>query len=336
MKLFRKVSIILLTAGMAVFVGKGNAQTPEADIQAARSELKVDRKAVVAEAIQLTEQEGKAFWPLYQQYRAEVDKLGDSLLTLIKDYAQLYPNVPDDKARVMLNQLCDLEKQLAETRTSSLKKIQEVISPAKTLRFAQVENRFDLLLRNGMASAVPLVPIEGRMTGEAGGAAVVKEGVPGGAVVQTYELKATVTAIDKAARKVTLMDATGIKTTVKAGPEVVNFDQIRVGDDLIITAAKELVVSVTGEGETPRDRGAQVVALAPRGAKPGAIMAETTQMTAKVTAINADQHTATLQFEDGTIRTVAVRPDVDLNKRKIGEKVMIRTTGALAIQVVKP
>jgi Cu/Ag efflux protein CusF len=174
------------------------------------------------------------------------------------------------------------------------------------------------------------------MTGEAAGAAVVQEGVAGGTVVQTYELKATVTSLDKATRKVTLMDAAGIKTTVKAGPEVVNFDQIRVGDELHITAAQELVVSVAGEGETPSDGGAQMVALAPKGAKPGAIMAETTQVTAKVTAIDAAQHKATLQFEDGSTRTVAVRPDVDLSKRKIGDKVVIRTTGALAIRVVNP
>jgi hypothetical protein len=336
MKLYQKASIILLTAGMAVLVWKGNAETAGNDIQAKRNAATVARKAAVAEELQITEQEGKAFWPLYQQYRVEVDKSGDALLALIKDYAQLYPNVPDDRAKVMINQLCDLEKQLVETRNSYLKKFQEVISPAKTLRFAQVESRLDLALRNGLASGVPLVPIEGRLTGESDGGVAVTEGVPGGTVVQTYELKATVTAIDKAARKVTLMDATGIKTTVKAGPEVANFDQIRVGDELDIIAAKELVVSVTGEGETPSDSGAQMVALAPKGAKPGAIMAETTQVTAKVTAINAEQHTATLQFEDGSTRKVAVRPDVDLSKRKVGDKVAIRTTEALAIRVVKP
>jgi hypothetical protein len=290
----------------------------------------------VAGALQFTEQEGKAFWPLYEQYRAEMEKSGDALVKLIKDYAQLYPDVPDDRAKGMLKELCGLEKQLVDTRNSSLEKIGEVISPAKTLRFAQVESRLDLALRIGMAAEIPLVPVEGHLTGEAAGAAVVKEGVPGGSVVQTYELEATVAAIDKATRKVTLVDAAGIKTTVKAGPEVVNFDQIRVGDKLKITAAQELVVSVAGEGETPSDGGAQMVALAPKGAKPGGLMVETTQVTAKVTAIDAEQHKATLQFEDGTTHTVAVRPDVDLSKRKVGDKVVIRTTEALAIRVVKP
>ena len=95
-------------------------------------------------------------------------------------------------------------------------------------------------------------------------------------MVATYELTAAVAAIDKASRKVTLVDSAGIKKTVKAGPEVINFDQIRVGDQLKIKATEELVVYVAGEDETPSDGGAQLVALSPKGAKPGAIMAETT------------------------------------------------------------
>lgn len=336
MKLTQKLSIILLTAGMAAPVWKGNAQTVDDQIQVARSSLKADRKATVAKAMHFTEDEGKAFWPLYEQYRAEMDKSADALLKLVKEYAQLYPDVPDDRAKGMLKELGDLEKQRVETRNSHLEKMEEVLSPAKTLRLAQVESRLDLALQIGIAAQIPLVPIEGRLTGEAAGATAVAEGVPGGAVVKTYELKATVAAIDQTTRKVTLLDAAGIKTTVKAGPEVVNFDQIRVGDQLKITAAQELVVYVAGEGETPTDGGAQLVALAPQGAKPGGMMVETTRVTAKVTAIDAEHHTATLQFEDGTTRTVTVRPDVDLSKRNVGDQVVIRTTESLAIRMVKP
>ena len=261
-----------------------------------------------------------------------MDKSGDALLKLIKEYAQLYPDVPDDRAKAMLKELGDLQKQRVETRNSYLKKMEKVLSPAKTLRFAQVENRLDLALQIELASQIPLVPIEGRLTGEAAAAAVVAEGVPGGSAVQTYELTATVTAIDKASRKVTLMGRDGIKQTVKVGPEAINFDQIRVGDQLKLTVAEALVVYVAGEGETPTDSAAQLVALAPKGAKPGGIMAATTKVTARITAIDAEHRKATLQFEDGTTRTVAVRPDVDLAKRKVGETVVIRATEALAIR----
>jgi hypothetical protein len=336
MKLNLRVSLILLTVGAVVLAWRGNAQSGDEQIQAARSALKADRKATVVESMQFTEAEGKAFWPIYEAYRAEMDRHGDALLKLVKEYAQLYPTVPDGRAKVMLKELGDLEKQQAETRNSYLNKIAKVISPAKTLRFAQVERRLDLALQLQLAASVPLVPIEGRLTGSAAAAAVAAEGVPGGAVVATYELTATVAAIDKTSRRVTLVDAAGIKTTVKAGPEVVNFDQIRVGDQLRVTAAEELAVYVAGADETPSDGGAALVALSPVGAKPGGLLAETTQVTAKVTAINVEQHKATLQFEDGSTRTVAVRPDVDLSKRKVGDKVVIRLTEALAITVSKP
>lgn len=53
-------------------------------------------------------------------------------------------------------------------------------------------------------------------------------------------------------------------------------------------------------------------------------------------AIDAANRRATLQFEDGSTHTFAVRPDVDLAKRKVGDKVVIRLTEALALTVQKP
>lgn len=155
-------------------------------------------------------------------------------------------------------------------------------------------------------------------------------------MVQTHKMTATVTDIDAAKRKVTLVTSDGEKTTVKCGPEVINFDQIRVGDQLKATVTEELAVAMAAEGAPPSDGGAAVVALAPKGAKPGGIVANTVQVTAKVTAIDLKHHKATLQFPDGTSKTVAVRPDVDLTQRKVGEEVVIRTTEAVALSVQKP
>jgi Cu/Ag efflux protein CusF len=167
-------------------------------------------------------------------------------------------------------------------------------------------------------------------------AASTQQGVPGGVVVETHKMTATVTGIDAANRKVTLVTPGGEKTTVKCGPEVINFDQIRVGDQLKVKVTEELAIYMAAEGAPPSDGAATVVALAPKGAKPGGIVANTVQITAKVTAIDLKHHKATLQFPDGTTRTVAVRKDVDLTKRQVGEEVVIRSTEALAISVEKP
>src|SRR5512142_626751 len=73
-------------------------------------------------------------------------------------------------------------------------------------------------------------------------ATAYQPGVPGGAMVHTHKLTANVTDIDAAERKVTLLHSDGSKTTVKCGPEVVNFDQIHVGDQLKVEVTEELVV----------------------------------------------------------------------------------------------
>jgi hypothetical protein len=117
---------------------------------------------------------------------------------------------------------------------------------------------------------------------------------------------------------------------------VVNFDQIRVGDQLKVTVTEQLAVAMAQAGAPPSDGGTAVVALAPVGAKPGGVVANTMQVTAKVSAIDLKHHKATLQFPDGTTKTFAVRKDVDLTQRQVGEEVSIRVTEALAISVEKP
>lgn len=161
-------------------------------------------------------------------------------------------------------------------------------------------------------------------------------GVPGGVMVDTYKMNATVTRIDADKRKVTLLTRDGKETTVKCGPEVINFDQIRVGDQLKVRVTQELAVAMATPGAPPNDGGADMVALAPKGAKPGGMMASTVQVTAKVTAIDLKHHKATIQLPDGSSKSFDVRPDVDLTQRKVGEEVVLRFTEALAISVQKP
>ena len=166
--------------------------------------------------------------------------------------------------------------------------------------------------------------------------AAFQEGVPGGIIVNTLDVSARVTAIDTSNRKLTLLKPDGDKFTVKVGPEAVNFDQIRVGDLVNATVTEELVVYLDEEGASAPDGAAGVVALAPKGAQPGGLVAETVQVTATVTAIDRTNRTATLRFEDGSTKTFPVRDDIDLSQRKVGEKVVFQVTEMIAISVEKP
>ena len=89
--------------------------------------------------------------------------------------------------------------------------------------------------------------------GEGAGFTAIQPGEPGGVIVKTYKATATVTGIDKATRKVTLVTKDGSKSTVKCGPEVANFDQLEVGDQVKATVTEQLVVFARNAGEPPGD-----------------------------------------------------------------------------------
>jgi len=167
-------------------------------------------------------------------------------------------------------------------------------------------------------------------------ATAYQEGVPGGVIVNTVTVSAQVTAIDRVNRKATLLGPDGKPFTVKVGPEAVNFDQVSVGDRVTLTVTEELVVHLNEGGDSLSDGSAALVALAPKGAQPGGVIAETTRITGTVTAIDPKQRTATLRFEDGSIKTFPVRSDVDLTQRKVGEQVVFRITEMIAIRVERP
>ncbi|HTA31499.1 MAG TPA: hypothetical protein VK731_13490 [Candidatus Cybelea sp.] len=153
------LSIFALTCGIfVVAVGQASAQTDQDLIEVARSALKTDRQAAVVATLELTESEGKDFWPLYREYRFEMDKVNDGLMKLVLEYAKLYPNVPESSAKQMLKDYTDFQKKQVGKRTSYLKKFSKVLPAAKALRFAQVETRLDLLVQLQLAANVPLVP----------------------------------------------------------------------------------------------------------------------------------------------------------------------------------
>ena len=150
------VLLVLLATATVSAVRLAAAENVTDTLELVRSTYATDRQAFLAENMQLTESEGAAFWPLYRQYRAEKERLGDSLVKLVLEYGDAYPNLSDDRARQLLKDYSTLEKKLVTERAWYLNKFAKVLPATKALRFAQLENRMDLVLRLQLASVIPV------------------------------------------------------------------------------------------------------------------------------------------------------------------------------------
>jgi hypothetical protein len=160
---------------------------------------------------------------------------------------------------------------------------------------------------------------------------------PGAVIVETVSTTATVNAIDTAKRMVTLKFTDGKTQTFKLGPEVKNFDQIKVGDQVKTTYAESIAVFVRKSDEKPSADEIQTIQVAPKGAKPGVLMTDTFEVTAKVEKIDHKKRTITLKGPDGNQKTFPVDKSVKNFKNiKTGDEVVMKITDAMAIYVEKP
>jgi hypothetical protein len=166
--------------------------------------------------------------------------------------------------------------------------------------------------------------------------ATTQPGVAGGVYEDAITAQAIITAIDVPSRRVTLTGPEGRQLTFTAGPEIKNLPQMRVGDKVTATFAQRLVVTVRSDDAAPRLANFATQATALKGEKPGMLVAEETESVARVTAIDSTNRTANLQFSDGVVNNVPVRPDVELSRYKVGDNVVIRLTTALTVLVARP
>jgi hypothetical protein len=163
---------------------------------------------------------------------------------------------------------------------------------------------------------------------------VTAASAPGkGAIAETVKAEATITAIDKATRNVTLKGPQGSEFTIKAGPEVKNFEQMKVGDQVAVEYVRALVLELKKGGGLVVQRTDQAGAV---GAKPGERPAGAVGMEVKVVAdvIAVDPATQTVTLK-GPKQTVDLRiPDAGQFKRIAkGDQVEATFTEAIAIAV---
>jgi hypothetical protein len=159
----------------------------------------------------------------------------------------------------------------------------------------------------------------------------IEPGVAGGTIEKNVTVSAKVKSVDAAKRTVTLVDNDGNLSKFAVGPEVQNLDQLHKGDTVTATLKERLEVYVRSGSEEANEAYAAALAAAPKGAKPGAMIAEHYQTIATVSAIDAGTRKATLEFSDGSTEVFPVREDVDLSQYKVGDKVIIHVTSALSV-----
>ena len=159
MKRFQRIS---LTVAMAMLAGlllgsvSAGAQSDQDMIELSRAIVQTERKAIVAANMEFTEAESKGFWPIFREFKAEQDKLDDQLFDLIKQFAKNYETLTDDAAKILMREYMAIEKAELDIKKKYQKKFSKILPAKKVLRFFQVENKLDAVVKADLTAQIPL------------------------------------------------------------------------------------------------------------------------------------------------------------------------------------
>lgn len=151
-----------------------------------------------------------------------------------------------------------------------------------------------------------------------------------GAVTAT----AIVEKIDVAKRLVTLRNADGQLTELQVDESVKNLPQVKKGDRVVVKYYESLAYEVKQPGAaTPGTTGAEQVATAAPGSKPGRVAARQVEITTSIEAIDKKTSIVTLKSADGKLVPVKVKDPSKLDRVRVGDLVTISYTQAVAVAV---
>jgi hypothetical protein len=151
--------LVLAGANIAVQAQKETASgvQVEKDLELLRRDLRSEKKKLIALNLSLTEAESTKFWPVYDQYIAEITKPYDQFYEVVKEFAAIQKTATDAQASELMKRYGQLLVQIAQTRQKYIPIFEKVLPARKAGWFIQVDRRLYSLLELQVISEMPLL-----------------------------------------------------------------------------------------------------------------------------------------------------------------------------------
>jgi hypothetical protein len=135
------------------------AQDANSNMEILRQKVKADKKLLVASNMDLSDAEGKAFWPVYDAYQADLKQLNERVANAILAYADAYNKGPvsNETAKKLLTETLAIDAAEVTLKQSYVPKLEAVIPETKVARYIQIENKIRAAIRYELAGGIPLV-----------------------------------------------------------------------------------------------------------------------------------------------------------------------------------
>ena len=134
----------------------GYAQKTETEL--VRSAFRLEKKAMVAEFLQLKNDDAGKFWPIYEKYEQErVASVGTRRVNLIETYVKKYETMDDASMDALVKESSSIQKKEVAIREKYYEMVKKAISTSIAARFYQIEDAISVGVRMELYDAIPML-----------------------------------------------------------------------------------------------------------------------------------------------------------------------------------
>jgi hypothetical protein len=120
--------------------------SPDSFVDLLRKDIRSQKKQIIAENMDLSDAEAEKFWPVYDQYAAELSKIYDVKIALLKDYADNYSSMTGEQAESYIRKRAEVEQSIMQLRLKYMPAFRKVLSGRETALFYQLDWRLGLAI----------------------------------------------------------------------------------------------------------------------------------------------------------------------------------------------
>lgn len=151
---------------------------------------------------------------------------------------------------------------------------------------------------------------------------------------ESVTITAEVYGVEKIDRTLWLIGPEKNILEIDVSEDAKNFNQIEIGDIVIITYYESVAIYLGNPGELPSEETGEMIVRAPEGENPGGIMIEVTDISSVIKDIDKTYRLITLEGPYGNFFSIYVDDSQNyLEEFKVGDVIHVRYTKALAIEV---
>jgi hypothetical protein len=143
-------------AALALGPRAASPQTVKEALEITRQATETQRRTIVSGSLPLTDEQAKAFWPLYDDYEKERRPIDDRANQLVADYVASYLSISDSQAKSMLEQALKNDEDRVALRRSYIARMGKVLPARLLVRFFQIQTKIDAVIRADLAQKIPL------------------------------------------------------------------------------------------------------------------------------------------------------------------------------------